>query len=114
MILDIDIVKHINPQQKDLDRVDDYGQYMKGNQNWFYGSGAPISGNASKQAKLIKDPVKLIRRAKAVILRWGTRDYSGYVDGNRIIENVWKPFDIALRQAGLSSEMIQEIKDYTR
>lgn len=112
-MLDLDVIKRIKPQQKDLDRVEDYSFYKKGNRNWFYGSGAPISSNATKQAKLIKDPIKLVRRAKAVILKWGTVDYHGYSEGQPIRENVWEPFEQALKDAGFDFLSIKEIKDYS-
>jgi hypothetical protein len=112
-MLDLLTIKNIKPHQKDIDRVDDYSFYKKGYSNWFYGNGAPISSNATKQAKLIKDPVKLIRRAKAVIARWGTGDYHGYSAGQPIKENVWNPFEQALKNAGFDTLSIEEIKDYS-
>lgn len=109
--MEIDQIVRVRPQQKDKDRVEDFAFFKRGYRNWFYGNGAPISSNASKQAKLIKDPLKLIRRAKAVVNRWGTRDYYGYSGGNPILENAWKPFEEALRNMGFNREQIQAIID---
>ena len=76
----------------------------------FYGSGAPFTHNAEKQSKLIKDPVKLVRRAKAVAAVWGTIDYHGGVGGgNWKVENVWLPFERALRSMGFNGVQIAEI-----
>jgi hypothetical protein len=102
----------LTPLQKDLDRVEDFGFYKRGYRNWFYGNGAPITGNASKMAKLITDRSKLVRRAKAVIVRWGTQDYSGYSAGQPIRENVWLPFKKALENAGFTRDEIRHIESY--
>ena len=101
-------VDSIVPLQKDRDRAD--GLSHQGN-SW-YGNGAPFSGEASKMAKLIRDKEKLVRRAKAVVARWGTRDHTGYSGGQPITENVWKPFEEALRNAGFSREEIDSISNY--
>jgi hypothetical protein len=68
------VIATIEPQIKDYERARAMDFYKHGMINWFYGSGAPIQSLAEKQAKLIKDPVKLVRRAKAVAAIWGTRD----------------------------------------
>ena len=100
------------PEQKDLDRVEDFSFYKSGYRNWFYGNGAPITGNAAKMAKLIRDRDKLVRRAKAVIVRWGTGDYHGYASGRPVLENVWKPFKKALENAGFTRDEIRHIESY--
>ena len=99
----------IQPQIKDYQRAKEMDFYKHGWRNWFYGSGAPIQSLAEKQAKLIKDPIKLIRRAKAVAAIWGTRDYTGYSNGVPKTENVWTPFEKALRLMGFTSIEIREI-----
>ena len=100
------------PLQKDIDRVDDFGFYKKGYRNWFYGNGAPITSNASKMANLITDRAKLVRRAKAVVVRWGTRDHTGYSAGQPVRENVWIPFKKALEDAGFTSGEIRHIEGF--
>ena len=103
-------VATIEPQKKDYERVLGFDFDLTFGKCSFYGSGAPFSHNAVKMAKLIKDPVKLVRRAKAVAAVWGLNDYHGGVGGgNRKEENVWKPFERALRSMGFSYSQIAEI-----
>jgi hypothetical protein len=99
----------IEPQTKDYRRALEMDFYKHGYRNWFYGNGAPIQSLAEKQSKLIKDPVKLVRRAKAVAAVWGTRSYSGYVGGIPKEENVWTPFKRALESMGFTYSQIAEI-----
>lgn len=101
-------IDEINPDIKDMDRATDFDFYKSGSRNWFHGNGAPITSLASKQAKLITNEKKLVRRAKATILIWGYRDY----DCGGVIENVWKPFEEALFKMGFSREAVQAIKEY--
>ena len=99
----------IEPQTKDYHRALEMDFYKHGYRNWFYGNGAPIQSLAEKQSKLIKDPVKLVRRAKAVAAVWGTRSYNGYSGGIPKEENVWRPFERALQSMGFNYAQIAEI-----
>lgn len=101
------------PERKDLARAKSMDWYVHGWRNWFYGTGAPIQSLAEKQAKLIKDPVKLVRRAKAVAAVWGTRDYTGYKAGVPHTENAWRPFERALREAGFTGDQIADISRHS-
>ena len=103
----IDIAS-ITPDEKDRDRVQ--GMRFKG--RTFFGSGAPFECKAKCQAKLIKDPVKLVRRAKAVVEIWGTRTRTGFSRGVPKPQNVWKPFEHALYAMGFSRDQISEIMGY--
>jgi hypothetical protein len=105
-------VSLIVPERKDYERAMEMDFYKSGMRNWFYGNGAPIQSLAEKQSKLIKDPVKLVRRAKAVAAVWGTRDYHGYSAGVPKKENVWDPFREALRKMGFSAAQIEEISNH--
>jgi hypothetical protein len=105
-------VNLILPEGKDYQRAKEMDFYKHGMRNWFYGNGAPIQSLAEKQAKLIKDPVKLVRRAKAVAAVWGTRDYHGYASGVPKEENVWNPFENALRAMGFTREQINSISSH--
>ena len=105
-------VSLIEPQTKDYHRALEMDFYKSGNRNWFYGNGAPIQSLAEKQSKLIKDPVKLVRRAKAVAAVWGTRDYHGYANGEPRRENVWEPFRRALVEMGFTGTSIDIISDH--
>ena len=102
-------ITNIQPEIKDYRRAKDMEFYKHGWRNWFYGNGAPIQSLAEKQAKLIKDPAKLVRRAKAVAAVWGTRDYHGYSAGVPKRENVWEPFRRALVEMGFTGSQIEEI-----
>jgi hypothetical protein len=62
--------------------------------------------------KNITDKEKLVRRAKAVVSRWGTQDYTGFSGGKPIIENVWKPFADALHKAGFTNAEIYKISQF--
>ena len=103
-------VATIEPQKKDYERVLGFDFDLTFGRCSFYGSNAPFTHNAEKMSKLIKDPVKLVRRAKAVAAVWGTRDYHGGIGGgNWKVENVWRPFERALRLMGFNSTQITEI-----
>lgn len=110
--IDIDSIK---PDQKDFDRAD--GLEFQG--STFHGNGSPWTSTATAMAKLIKDPIKLVRRAKAVVHRWGIRDYiavNGGARGQRIEkkENVWIPFKDALVKMGFSNDQINIISKYKK
>jgi len=61
---------------------------------------------------LIKDPIKMVRRAKAVVDKWGTGTHYGYSGGEEFPQNVWNPFADALEAMGFSNEQIAKIRDY--
>lgn len=111
----IDVSK-INPSKIDYDRVD--GLRYQGKK--FYGGGQPFRGQASKMAKLIKDPIKLIKRAKAVSYMYGVGDYfelpyGQYIDSEwKELHDVWKPFEIRLKEFGFSKKQINEIAAYNK
>lgn len=93
-------VEAIIPDQKDKMRAENL--LFKG--HTFHGDGSPWTSEASKMAKLITDPYKLVRRAKAVVNKWGTRSYNG--------ENVWEPFRDRLLDMGFTPEQIRLISEY--
>ena len=105
----IDIDKII-PTKKDYERADS----LQFNGRIFYGSGAPFKSCASRMAKLIKDKNKLVARTKAVVDRWGTRDYYGYCSGEPQKENVWIPFAEALERSGFTHNEITQISKYQK
>ena len=106
-------VEHILPSRKDYERALDFDWDKTMGRRRFYGSGAPFAHNAEKMSKLIKDPLKLIRRAKAVVAVWGTRAYTGYSGGIPKEENVWTPFERALRSMGFNYIQITEISRHS-
>ena len=76
------------PEPKDLDRARDL--YKKG--GWY------ADGKASTMARVITDPYKLVRRAKAVVMVNGKSDYKTvphFVD--------------ALKRMGFIKEQIEQI-----
>lgn len=105
------VIANLAPTQKDIDRVEDFAFFKRGYRNWFYGNGAPIASNASKMAKLISDPEKLVRRARAVVQRWGTEPHYGLAAGRPVLEDVWTPFRNRLVELGFSREQIREISN---
>jgi hypothetical protein len=94
-------VSRINPDNKDYERALDFG-YADDKET-------PQTSKAEKMSKLIKDPLKLVRRSKAVVGIWGTDDYYNNNDGT---DNVWIPFKRALVAMGFTPDQIQEIKDF--
>jgi hypothetical protein len=94
-------VSLINPDNKDYERAlglsSDFDECV------------PSTTKASKMSKLIKDPHKLVRRAKAIVGVWGTDDYDGKGDTE---ENVWIPFRNALRDMGFSESQISDIANF--
>ena len=111
----IDISK-INPTKKDFERADGLRYH---NKTWW-GSREPFRCESEKMSKLIKDPLKLIRRAKAVSNEYGATGFFELPPGQTIPEewdkehNVWKPFEVALRNMGFSYNQIREIASYTK
>jgi len=69
----------------------------------------PQTSKAEKMSKLIKDPLKLVRRSKAVVGIWGTDDYYNDNDGT---ENVWTPFRRALVNMGFNPDQIRGISEF--
>ena len=93
------IIDSIEPEPKDYDRAvglaSSHDEYV------------PDTGKAQRMANAIKDPYKLVRRAKAIVGAWGTDNYKGkaWVPS----PNVWLPFDAALRRMGFTEDQISEI-----
>lgn len=73
--------------------------------------GSPFRSNASKMAKLIQDPYKLVRRAKAVSCLYGYGDYFPVRPGKFIDQdsNVFAPFAERLKEMGFSNSQIDDI-----
>ena len=96
-------IDSIEPEPKDYDRAvglaSSYDEYV------------PDSGKALRMANAIKDPYKLVRRAKAIVGAWGTEDYEG---GSVYTPkpNVWLPFKSALVKMGFSEHQIDEISRF--
>jgi hypothetical protein len=73
-----------------------------------YDDAVPSTAKASKMSKLIKEPYKLVRRAKAVVGVWGTDDH----EGKSFDENVWLPFKRALKDMGFTEAQISDIENF--
>lgn len=93
-------VKSVKPEKKDLDRAE--GLKLNGKKS--HEDGSPWAVSAGKMAKLIKDPMKLVRRSKAVRQAYGDT-YSKDKEAD-----VWTPFREALVNMGFSEEQISEIE----
>ena len=96
-------IRSIEPEPKDYDRAvglaSSHDEYV------------PDTGKAQRMANAIKDPYKLVRRAKAIVGAWGTEDYEGK-DAWIPNPNVWLPFNAALRRMGFSELQIDEISRF--
>ena len=96
-------IDSIEPEPKDYDRAvglaSSHDEYV------------PDTGKAQRMANAIKDPYKLVRRAKAIVGAWGTEDYGG---GASWIPkpNVWLPFKSALVKMGFTERQIDEISQF--
>ena len=93
-------VRSVKPEKKDLDRAE--GLKLNGKKS--HEDGSPWAVSAGKMAKLIKDPMKLVRRSKAVRQAYGDT-YSKDREAD-----VWTPFREALVSMGFSDEQISEIE----
>jgi len=113
--LDVDAIK---PEKKDHDRAE--GLKFRG--RTFHGDNSPFASEATKMAKLIKDPQKLVRRAKAVAQLYGStkRDpyggnagyYTPGKDGRGGVDTeVFAPFSDALKKMGFTREQIKKIEN---
>jgi len=93
-------VGSIEPEAKDYERAaglsSSYDDYI------------PDSGKAIRMANAIKDPFKLVRRSKAIVGAWGTEDYECKLS----TENVWAPFENALRKMGFTEDQIDTISKF--
>jgi len=97
IVIDIPIAL-VKPENKDYERALGLAS--------DYDDAVPSTSKAMKMSKLIKDPLKLVRRSKAVVGVWGTNDYDGKDDTE---ENVWIPFRNALRDMGFTPDQINAI-----
>jgi len=109
-------VLKIRPTQKDRDRAE--GLQWRG--STFHGDSSPWRSQASKMSKLIKDPLKLVRRAMAVAEMYGTNDYyetmnpgeytgAYYPEEWKKEKDAWTPFAEALGRMGFSYGQIRQI-----
>jgi hypothetical protein len=96
-------IDSIEPEPKDYDRAvglaSSHDEYV------------PDTGKAQRMANAIKDPYKLVRRAKAVVGAWGTDNYKVKFDWLPS-PNVWLPFKSALVKMGFTESQIDEISRF--
>ena len=112
-LLDVDA---IIPDGKDIRRAENLAF---NNRHQFKGDGSPWGSEASKMAKLITDPYKLVRRAKAVVAKWGSDEghhsntgYSHHVSPDPD-SDVWAPFKRRLQDMGFTAGQIAMIANYS-
>ena len=111
--IDVDKIK---PEKKDHDRVDGFRMRKQFGRVTFHGNNSPFASEAVKMAKSIKDPIKLVRRAKAVAQEYGTHhadNYTGHFSPGEKKE-IWAPFSDALQRLGFSREQIKKIATDTK
>lgn len=96
-------IDSIEPEPKDYDRAvglaSSHDEYV------------PDTGKAQRMANAIKDPYKLVRRAKAIVGAWGTDNYEGKASWVPS-PNVWLPFNAALIKMGFTEGQIDEISRF--
>lgn len=117
-------VASIEPEPKDLMRA----RGMRAQAN----SPEARRGAAEAQSKLIRDPKKLVRRAKAVAAEYGVLDYfpetraraerlrelglgerpSTWNRDYKLAHDAWAPFARALRSMGFTDEQIRIIGNW--
>jgi len=85
----------------------------------FHGDQSPWRSKAEAMSKLIKDPEKLVRRAKAIADLYGVGDYIELPPGQQY-DDEWKkekdafaPFVAALKNMGFGNSQIKEIAFYS-
>ena len=84
----------IRPDHKDIERA-----------RGLHIPGQSINNQASRMAKAIKDPLKLARRALAVLSIWGERhSFDSTLD-------TWTPFGQALLRMGFSHGQIHDLRN---
>ena len=100
-------VNKVRPEKKDIMRAE--GLLIQRSKT--KGNGSPFRSNASKMAKLITDPFKLVRRAKAISSMYGFGDYFTLPPGRTIDQdaNVFAPFAERLKELGFSKEQVNDI-----
>ena len=104
-------INSIIPTEKDFEMV----KTFIWNGNCTYGSNAPFTTVAKRLANRMKTEKNLIKKAKAVIEVWGTRDYQGGIGGgNWVTENAWKPFLDKLKEMDFTQSQINEIINYRK
>lgn len=103
-------VNSVQPEKKDIMRAE--GLLILRNKT--NGDGSPFRSNASKMSKLITDPFKMVRRAKAVSMMYGFGDYFPLPPGKEINQgsNVFAPFAEALKNIGFSKQQITDIASW--
>ena len=100
-------VNRILPEKKDIMRAE--GLLIL--RSKIKSDGSPFRSNASKMSKLITDPFKLIRRAKAISSMYGFGDYFTLPPGRTIDQgsNVFAPFAVRLEQMGFSKQQVDDV-----
>ena len=104
-VAEIDVTS-IQPTQKDLDRAESLRftqSYVGSYKSTFHGDNTPWNREAEKMAKLITDPIKLVRRAKAVLQTYGL----GYEYDDETA--VWAPFKTRMLKLGFTNQQIAAI-----
>ena len=94
-------INEIQPEKKDFERAKNLRFKKTSKRIIFNGDNSPFESEANKQAKLIKDPEKLVRRTLAVIAIYGEKS------------EVAKIFLDKCYDFGFTYEQRQQIKGFT-
>lgn len=101
-------VKEIRPTEQDIERANN----LRWNGRSFFGNNSPFPGKVTTMAKTIKDPIKLVRRTKAIVQVYGVHGWCGLSDGGKKLHpsTPWKTFSNRLRELGFTHQQIEEIR----
>ena len=100
-------VAYIYPDHKDRQRALNLIVARCNGQN----RAVSVTAAAQKMARLIRDPYKLVRRAKAIIIAWGKGSTECVMFGEYFVSgNAWIPFKERLIEMGFSATQISIIE----
>jgi hypothetical protein len=100
-------VTYIHPDLKDRRRAENLVNARCNGQN----RAVSVTAAAQKMANLIRDPYKLVRRAKAIIIAWGMESKERIMfDEYFVSGNAWLPFKERLIEMGFTVEQISTIE----
>lgn len=101
-------VAQITATPHDIERVEG----LRWNGRSFFGNNSPFPGKVTTMAKVIKDPVKLVQRTKAIVQIYGCREWCGMADMGRkqYPSHPWQTFSKRLYELGFTREQVEAIR----
>lgn len=99
-------VAELVPDKKDYERAEGIKAARRLS---FHG---PPSAEAAKMASAIKDPEKLIRRAKAVVAVCGVGEQQDDTVNTYYYQDCWSPFEKAMLALGFTKSDVDIVKNF--